>query len=301
MAAPPSSIPPKVAVIVLNYRGKDCLSPCLASLAALSYPEKDVIVVDNASRDGSLEAAKALFPNFVFVRNDENVGFAKGMNVGIRLALSRGAKYVWLFNNDALAEKKSLGLLVSLAEKSPKAGLFSPIITETAGGKLWFAAGRINFFRMRTEHAPVAVKNLGRESYESAYLTGCALLIKKEVIKKIGFLDERFFLYYEDTDYSLRAQEAGFRAVVVPAARVSHGEQSAQSSQKVYHLVYSGLLFFGKHATFPQRLYLALYVTIRRIKNVLECLFSGTRGKLVHRAYKEYFHDHSALLLPRLR
>lgn len=301
MTLPSSPVLSKVAVVVLNYRGKNCLKDCLASLENLDFLEKEIIVVDNASRDGSLEEAERLFPHFVFVRHEENVGFAKGMNAGIRRALANGADYVWLFNNDAEADEKSLKFLVNVAEKNPQAGLLSPVVTGKDGKRTWFAEGRINPARMRTEHAPANPRKLSEECYESEYLSGCALLVRKEVIKKIGFLDEDFFLYYEDADYSLRARQAGFTLLVVPAARVRHNEQSTESYQKVYHLVYSGLVFFGKHATMVSRPYFWLYVTIRRIKNALDRLLGRPAAFLVSQAYKDYFDEYGAFFLPRLR
>src|SRR3989344_5741559 len=128
------------------------------------------------------------------------------------------------------------------------------------------------------------------DAYASGYLTGCALFIKRELIDAIGFLDERFFLYYEDADYSFRASRAGFACLVVPGARVWHSEASRSNPQKTYFLVYSGLLFFQKHASLIMSNYLAAYVTIRRVKNHLDRLRGrGGAAEDVHRAYEHFF------------
>src|SRR3989304_7306263 len=201
---------PQVGIIVLNYNGRRCLLPCLQSLDQLEYPNKEIIVVDNNSTDGSLKEAQKKFPHFVFVRNKKNEGFAKGMNIGIKEALARGAKRCWIFNYDAEAHPQTLDKLISAAQENPRAGLLSPIIYETNNNNLWFAKGRIDFLRMRTLHIHPTSEELNAKTYKSEFLTGCALLIKKELIEKIGFLDERFFLYYEDADYSLLAIQAGF-------------------------------------------------------------------------------------------
>ncbi len=307
MVQPTSVSLPRVAIIVLNYRGRDCLIPCLDSLTALSYSERDIIVIDNASGDGSLEMAERLFPKLHFVSLRENVGFAGGMNQGIREALTRGADYydyVWLFNNDAIAEKESLTCLVKGAQENSQAGLLSPLILEKSGLRVWFAAARKNVFRMRAEHTRPLPSLLKQQSYESELLTGCALLLTKEVIKKVGLLDERFFLYYEDADYCMRARQAGLRLLVVPGARVLHSEESEKNNQKVYQLVLSGLLFFGKWATLHERLYLGPYVTIRRIKNATDRLLGRPKALLVAQAYKDFFHGKSlisALFFPRIR
>ncbi|MFZ2299520.1 MAG: glycosyltransferase family 2 protein [Candidatus Moraniibacteriota bacterium] len=282
---------PKVGIIVLNYNGGRRLLSCLSSLEQLDYPNKDVIIVDNGSGDDSCASAAKQFPQFAFVRNGKNEGFAKGMNIGTRLALERGARLIWLFNNDAETDRRTLSLLIAAAEAHPQAGLLSPVIYETESGDIWFAKGTIEYSRMRALHILPAKRELLSKAYPSGFLTGCALLITKELIETIGFLDERFFLYYEDADYSLRALAAGFLCLVVPEARVSHSEESRSNLEKTYFLVHSGLLFFEKHAPLLLRPYLQAYVTIRRIKNVVDRLRGkGGAALEAYRAYQDYFH-----------
>jgi hypothetical protein len=281
---------PKVGIIVLNYNGMSCLSACLQSLEQLEYPSKDIIVIDNASADGSLAMAEKEFPHLTFVRNRKNEGFAKGMNIGMRLAILRGAQWAWIFNYDAVADPEALAALILAAEEHPRAGLLSPVISETESGTLWFAKGEIDRLRMRTRHTPPTKKELASKAYPSEFLTGCALLIKKELIDAIGVLDERFFLYYEDADYSVRATRAGFACLVVPQAKVTHSEAINARPGKTYFLVYSGLLFFTKWASPLMHLYLPLYVTMRRVKNFFDRL-CGRRAaaREAYRAYRDYY------------
>lgn len=281
---------PRVGIVVLNYNGKHCLLSCLKSLDQLEYPPQDIIVVDNHSIDGSLEEAEKIFPHFIFVRNQKNEGFAKGMNVGIKKVFSRGAEWCWIFNYDAVAHPQALDKLISAAQKNPKAGLLSPIIYEADSDNVWFAKGKIDFFRMRTLHIQPTKQELVAPIYRSEFLTGCALLIKKELVETIGFLDEKFFLYYEDADYSLRAKQAGFDCLVAPEAKVSHSENSQFNSKKIYYLVYSGLLFFNKWTPFYLNPYLIVYVTMRRIKNFFDRLRKKNAvAQEVYRAYRDYF------------
>lgn len=286
------SLPPKVAIVVLNYNGQNCLAACLRSLANLDYAKKDIIVVDNGSADGSFADAEKRFPQYTFVCNKKNEGFAKGMNTGMRLALGRGAQWIWIFNNDAEADPAALPLLIAAAQENPAAGLLSPVIYGADDGEIWFGKGKVDYFRMRTTHILPAARELVSKSYPSAFLTGCALLIKRELIEAIGFLDERFFLYYEDADYSLRASAAGFSCLVVPKAKVSHSEQSRISPHKTYFLVRSGLLFFEKHAPLLLRPYLRAYVTMRRAKNLVDRLRGkGGAALETHRAYQDHFNE----------
>lgn len=280
---------PKVGIIVLNYNGNDCLFSCLQSLDRLEYPEKDIIIVDNGSSDDSLANAERSFPYFTFVRNEKNKGFAEGMNAGMRLALRRGAQWCWLFNYDAVADPQSLSVLLLAAQENPRAGLLSPMIYGSDGG-IWFGKGEIDFFRMRARHTSPSPEERMLKTYPSQFLTGCALLIKKELIDTIGSLDEDFFLYYEDADYCLRASRAGFSCLVVPGARVIHGEVSRSRPEKIYFLVSSGLLFFEKWAPLLARPYLTAYVTMRRIKNFLDrILRNSLSAQEAHRAYRDHY------------
>lgn len=284
---------PRVGIIVLNYNGDKCLPSCLASLDQLAYSNKEIIVVDNGSSDDSFSRAGKSFPQFTFVRNGKNEGFAKGMNIGMRLAFLHNADWCLLFNYDAEIDMQALSSLMVVAEKHPRAGLLSPMIYEKGSNHLWFGKGRIKFLRMRAIHEEPSSEDLAAESYRSEFLTGCALLIKKEVTIAIGLLDERFFLYYEDADYSLRATEAGFENLVVPRARVWHSEESKINPKKTYFLVYSGLLFFKKHTPLLLRPYMALYVTIRRVKNSLDRVFwRESTVEEVHLAYEQFFYEH---------
>ncbi len=282
---------PLTGIVVLNFNGHNCLLACLRSLYALQYKEKCIVVVDNASQDGSLEQALAMYPDLICIRNEENLGFSAGMNVGIKEVLARGAEWVWLFNNDATTEANTLDRLMTEALTHPRVGLLSPRIFTPGKVKVWFEKGWIDFWRMRVLHSPATAENLLCPAYESPFLTGCALLIKKEVLSRVGFLDERFFLYYEDADLCARSRNKGFTLLVVPQAIVCHQENSQENNRKIYFLVLSGLLFFAKHYQGWQKAYLALYVTIRRLKNRLDLVCGRDGATSVRQAYDHYSHD----------
>jgi len=256
---------PKVFIIILNYNGGEILRDCLRSIFQLDYPNFEVVLVDNASVDGSLEMVMKSFSRAHIIRNSQNTGFSSGNNLGIRFALEKTADFIFLLNPDALIEKNALTRLINEAGKNPRAGMLSPLILENKSEKIWFAGGRIEWSRMRTLH----IKNIVSENpYKTEYLSGCALLIRKEVFQKIGLLDEDYFLYYEDADFSLRAGKNGFSLLVVPDSRVYHFEKSENNIIfKTYWLVFSGLLFFHKNAAFLTRPWLKLYLLGRKVKN----------------------------------
>lgn len=272
----------RVAVVIVNYESGNDTASALQSLIRSERRPDVLIVVDNASHDDSLTQAERVYPELLVIRNDKNVGFAKAVNQGMELARRQSATHIWLFNPDARAATETLGLLLAAAEQYPKS-LFSPLIFD-ADGKVWFAGGDISWMRMRATHRRTVT------DFPHDFLTGCALFLPISAFEEVGGLDERFFLYYEDADYSVRAREKGYALRVVASARVDHAEVSQSNPEKTYFLVYSGLLFFFKHATRVKRLYLRIYVTIRRLKNWLDCLlWGGKEAVSVRQAYGDFF------------
>lgn len=289
---------PKVVIIVLNYNGEKCLHQTLLSLIELEYTEKEIVVVDNHSIDTSFAKAKEKFPTLQFVELPFNGGFAYGMNKGIEWALKNEADFVWLFNYDALAKPDSLTILVdeylSLQEKS----ILSPRIVNEKN-EVWFEGGQINFWKMRVEHLK---QKCGVQTMQkTSFLTGCALFIPKIAIKEVGLLDETFFLYYEDADYSMRARKQGFSLYVASKACVVHSEESVHNPKKTYYLVFSGLLFFQKYAKGFFSFYQAIYVILRRLKNWFDIKTGTAVAKEVCLAYREFYAKNPPSFLHRLR
>ena len=277
---------PKIFVIILNYNGIETLPACLASVFQSDYPNFEVVIVDNDSKDESFEKACIAYSKAHFIKNSTNTGFSSGNNVGIRWALEKFADFILILNNDATLEKNTLSELIEASKKNIAAGVLSPLI-KNSENKIWFAGGKIDWKLMKTEHI---TKIISSKPYETEYLTGCAMFIKKEVFKKIGLLDERFFLYYEDADFSLRAKNANFKLMVVPSTIVHHLEQSnKKNNSKLYWLVLSGLLFFDTHANFRQKIWLKPYLFLRKIKNLFERTFSSNAAAYeVSKAYSDY-------------
>jgi GT2 family glycosyltransferase len=277
---------PKVFVIVLNYNGGKTIKPCLESVFGSDYPNFEAIVVDNASRDGSFELAKKFFSKANFILNGENLGFAAGNNVAIRFALEKFADYIFLLNSDAQVGKNTISRLVAEAEKNEKAGVISPVIY-CPGGKIWHAGGRISWFKMRTVHEFEIKSNI---PYETEFSSGCAMLVKKDVFRKIGLLSEKYFLYYEDADFCLRARKKRFQCLVVPGAEVFHWEKSQENQRsKTYWLVLSGLIFFKKNTPVIFRPWVSFYLILRKIKNWRDVRFTKSElAKIVQKAYQNY-------------
>lgn len=283
---------PTVFVVILNYNGKKTLSRCLRAVSLLEYAKKEVVIVDNASTDGSFDIAQEQFPSAHFIRNSENVGFARGMNIGIRYALDRGADFVWLLNADAFVSKDSLGRLISLFRKHTLVGMASPVVYEPRKAyqkrrRVWFAGGRIQWLRMRAEHVSMRSHT---HPFETGFLSGCALLIRASALKKTGLFDEQFFLYYEDADLSLRMKRAGYKIVVSPHASVVHSEESRHNPDKTYWLVRSGLHFFQKSIPASLQLLFWLVYFFRRGINKFRRFLqpSDQTLLLVEKAFRDF-------------
>ncbi|HPN96209.1 MAG TPA: glycosyltransferase family 2 protein [Candidatus Moranbacteria bacterium] len=278
---------PKVFIVILNYNGKNVLIDCLKSVFKIDYPEFQVLVVDNNSGDGSFEAARVAFSKCIFIKNEENVGFSAGNNIGIKYALERAADYIFLLNNDTEVKGDFLSKLVAVAEKTPSVGLVSPIIFKDKSSNVWFSGGKIDWLRMKTKHDKNIFKNT---PYNSDLITGCAMLVKAEVFKRIGLLDEDFFLYWEDTDFSYRARKAGFLIVVAPESFVWHMENSnVLNKNKIYWLVISGLIFFKKNTPLWLKPWIMFYVLLRKIKNKLDRKYKKNEiAEMVKKAYDDF-------------
>ncbi len=256
---------PSVCVIVLNWNGWRDTVRCLAALRASSYTNLHVVVVDNGSTDGSAVHLAPLLqtPWGELVRAGYNRGFTGGANIGLRLALERGAEYVFLLNNDAMVESSCIATLVEAAAQRPDAGLVGPkIVWSEDPGRIWSAGMSVAWRRVAIEsHAnqPDDGPFDGRRLVQG--LSGCALLVKRGVLEQVGLLDDRYFAYYEDLDWCIRARHAGFRCLYVGAARTMHSGSAtsnrdggrSQSALLNYYGTRNILLFLATHAPPAER------------------------------------------------
>ena len=217
-----------LAVVVLSWNGVQLTRETLDSLKACRVPagwRAHVIVVDNASSDGSPEAVAAEYPWAELLALRENRRFAGGNNAGIERALEQGAHAVMLLNNDVQADPGLYEKLLGALEESPGLAAVAPLIYHAAPTDLiWYAGGRCLPALAHTSHRGLRTRDRGqyRSVEETGYLTGCCLLATAEAWKKVGFLDERYFIYAEDAAWSLRARAAGYRLLVGPTARLWH-------------------------------------------------------------------------------
>lgn len=250
---------PKVAIILVSYKGKEDTLECLRSLDALTYPFCAVIVVDQDSQDGTPDAVRDAFPGAHVIENPVNNGFAGGNNVGMRAALESGADYLFLLNNDTVVEPGLLEPLVTLAETDKRIGIVGPkMLYHGEPDTIWAAGGAVDW-RGRSVLLDEGSKDTPDATpREVDFIVGCGLMIKRGVIEKVGLLDERYFLYYEETDLCARVREAGYRIVYQPAARLWHKvsrSTGVDSPLTLYYMRRNGLLYLSRHGTPGARLW----------------------------------------------
>ena len=272
---------PLVSIIIPHQAGTDVLIACLDSVVRdASYPRYEILLVDNGSSDGSVQAAKERFPQLNVLRLEENQGYAGGCNRGIEA--SRG-DYVLLLNNDTVVDPSFLTELVKVAEERSDVGMLNPKIWfYDFPDLLWYAGGRISFFK-GVEHFGFK-KRCGPEldrQQEVTFITGCAFLIKRAVLEKVGPLDDRLFIYCEDLDWSFKVREAGFKGLYVPESVIWHKEgidtkKNKSNAFRKYLGTRNLLLVFYRH--FPHlkfALFLLYYVLLWGPSKSVRYLLAG--------------------------
>lgn len=249
-----------VSVVVVSWNTRELLLAALGS--ALPLPVRgEVIVVDNASSDGSAEAVESSFPEAKVIRNERNLGFAGGVNVGLRAARER---YVLLLNSDTLVRDDAIARLVDYAEAHPRAGILGPRVLNEDGSpqeSRFRFPSLLNLVLSATYLYQLFPNSswLNRERMSGAdrdrparvdAVSGCCFLLRRELVDRIGVLDEDYFMYAEETDFCWRAQRAGYEVHYAPVGEIVHlGGGSSRLARRRNFLEFrrSILRFFAKH------------------------------------------------------
>ena len=224
-----------VAIVLVNFNGADDTIECISSLESLIYKDYQIIVVDNCSTDDSPGKLKVAQQNhrFILLTSQENRGFSAGNNIGIKYAQEHNVDYYWLLNNDTLVEPDTLDQLLEGFSNNSACGVTTgKIYYEKNRSVIWYAGGSMNPHTARTEHWSYGKEDEDEATYPQkvTFVTGCCMCISSQVIDKIGMLDESYFLYEEDAEYSFRICEAGFDIVYIPDAVIYH-KVSASTGQ----------------------------------------------------------------------
>jgi GT2 family glycosyltransferase len=253
---------PAVAIVILNWNGFHLTKRCLLSLEKISYPNYQVIVVDNASEDGSMEKLPGFFPKVKFIQNDKNYGFSGGCNIGIESALKENFEFILLLNNDTEVAADFLDKLLLGIQSDKTIGLVQPLILSMKDRNyIWSAGGLFNpmlgISKTLGDRKPA---NKYIPSLELDWATGCCILFRSSVLKEVGLFSNVFFAYFEDVDISLRIRKKGYGIRLVPESIIYHegGASSKKKSREgtlsptVFYLYARNQLFqLRKHTVFP--------------------------------------------------
>ena len=283
----------KVALVILHFINKKLTDQCLESVENLNMKglSLQTIVINNNPRE-NLENLEEKFTDFVFIKTGKNLGFAGGNNFGIKQALESKTNWVFLINNDTILDKDLVVRLIEAGEADGKIGILGSKIYFAPGfefrqerykpnerGKVfWYPGGLIDWQNVLASHRGVDEVDKGQydEQIETDFVSGCAMFVKSEVFKRIGLLDERYFLYWEDAEFCQRAKKAGYKVVYTPKAKLWHanaGSSAVGGSLQDYYLTRNRLLFGIKYAS--------LQTKVALIRESMKLLFTGRKWQRI--------------------
>lgn len=241
----------RVFTVVLNWNGWRDTAACISSLAQMRYANNQVIVVDNGSGDDSACRLRHEFPSLQLIETGRNLGFAAGCNVGIQRAIEQRADFVWLLNNDTIADPEALESLVNKAQQDRRiAAVGSAIhfIEEPDRLQAW-GGGHVNFWLGRSRHFLAPVQDDALD-----FITGASMLVSREALESVGLLDEQFFMYWEDADFCFRLRKAKWKLAVAGDSKIWHKGSASVGKNSVSMDQYfnaSATQFFRRHAAVP--------------------------------------------------
>lgn len=283
----------KVFIIILNWNRFEDTFDCLRSVRSLNVQgyELKILIVDNGSTDGSLEKLKGI-KDISLISNECNLGFAGGNNIGIKYALQNGADYVVIINNDVILEKNSLNQLVKTALNNPTFGAISPKIffeknyefyknkyNETDKGKvIWYAGGIIDWKNVYGSGRGVDEVDKGKfdKITNTDFATGTCMLLTRTALEKVGVFDDKYFMYYEDTDLSQRLKRKRFEVIYTPNATIWHKVSQSSgigSDLNDYFITRNRMLFGIKYAS--------LHTKFALLKESIKLLLNGRKWQKI--------------------
>jgi len=302
------SIVPSVSVIVLTYNRKSYVLECLKSILSISYPNFDVVVVDNGSTDRTYEAIKRRFPNVRLVRNDRNLGGAEGRNLGIKNAKG---EYLLFVDDDVVIDKNLLNEFAYFIQKHPKCILSPKILDYTDRSRFLGISHNINLLTGKARGIGYGEWDRGQfdMNMEVPMVGATCLFVNRKILERVGLFDETLNIPYEDSDFCLRARKCGVKVVYIYRAKVWHNARKVEmdrrlqwlgmtNPERAYFLIRNRILFLRKHSTLSKFIifllaflstYMVYYslVTLRCrrpdiLMKVLSGSLSGLNTKIQH-------------------
>ncbi|MDD2487616.1 MAG: glycosyltransferase family 2 protein [Candidatus Gracilibacteria bacterium] len=244
----------KFAIIVVNYNSSNDLLETMESLDKFSDEIFDAYIVDNASdKDDLMNLENNLNKKHFLIKLEKNLGFAGGNNVAIKECLNKGYDYLFLLNPDTIIEDKNFFEIIEEQIIKEKADIIGPLIKfYPEKDKIYFAGGEVNKYTAFTKMVGKKEIDVGqfKENIEYDFITGCAMVIRKEVFERIGLLPEEYFLYFEETDFCMNAKNEGFKIIFTPKTYLYHKVSTSikyLSNTYLYYMIRNYRIFASKH------------------------------------------------------
>lgn len=266
---------PKVFIVILNFNSFEDTKECLTSLMNVQYINREIIIVDNCSTDGSYEKLLAEFSQYKIMKSTQNLGYASGNNIGIKYALVKGADYVCLLNNDVVVEADFLSKVINVLENDKSIGIAGPCICEYTRRNVVQAMGAdINLFTGLTQgkYKGKEYNDIPPKNEIVDYLGGACFVCKREVFEKIGLIPENYFLFFEETEFCLKASRLGYKLICIYESRVYHKGSSTiskYSGLSYYFLNRNRVVFIRRNANVIQRIIFSVYIFIEAAGRII--------------------------------
>lgn len=279
---------PLVYIILVNYKSYIDTIECIESLRNVDYDNFKVVIIENGSDDSSYEIIKQKCITEIVIKSNKNLGFAGGNNIGIEIAMNDMADYILLLNNDTVVEKDFLTNLIETFSYSPNVGIVGckinyynkkDIINYGGGEIIWNKFTTTFFDTDKVDTNDTEIKDI-------TFVSGCAMMISRSVVEKIGILDDSYFMYYEDTDYCARALKAGFRLLYQPKSKIYHKISSSSGGNLSPFVLYWSTRNrhkfrkkFAENTSIFDRVYFDIFNFISRMIRIIIYILQGEKEK----------------------
>lgn len=287
---------PRVAAVVLTYCEEEEATACVRSLLESTYPELEILLVDNGSPDGSGERLHDRYPGLEYLQTGSNLGYAGGNNRGIREALVQGADYVLVLNADTTVEPDAVGHLVAAARSGDRVGGVGPkILYGDRPERIWYAGGRFSALHglgLPRGEGEIDSRKSGEPIEEVTFITGCAFLLSARAIREVGPFADDFFIYAEDAEICVRLRRADYHLLYQPEARVLHWTEPEESERTPFQIRMrdrNRRRLMRRHFSLPRRLPFLLRFYATRAIHLLRYLsrFDFERARAIVRGMTE--------------
>lgn len=287
---------PRVSIVIVNWNGDLDTRECIASLQKINYKNYEIVLVDNGSIIDNFSEFEKTLSNIKLLRSEKNLGFSGGNNIGINYALANNVDYILLLNNDTTVKPDFLEPLLKKFLDEKEVGIVAPMINYYGEPqRVWTVGGRISRIRgSGFADSNILESKITYTDKEVSFVSGCCMLIHKDVLKRIGLFDENYFLYTEDTDFCYRVKKAGYKIYVTTQSKIFHKVNKSTKknlpSLPLYYTTRNRLYFSRKNFRnyFPLTLF---YISTTML---LKCIFWFVNGNpknilTVVKAFNDFF------------